>query len=697
MQKKIRFPLEMADGVLVRTLDELKEHFNLEAMLEYYKNGKLLTWLQDRYLETEAEAVRALDESAENFTQKFCDIFGAECPDAAPLDLEVITLRQERLKRLRKITDEEIYIDHIDQVAFDQEELADLLDQKETPIYLCGERFMVPVSQKGISYIGINQPSVKLTGKIPQDAEMEDLNLHFEGCRIENPPEQKAKTIADFIERTYKELGISENEDISIRVQPQMEAGKTLKETDPTSTLVCGSKDELEIYIQGEVQSWAAVDGVTGLALTVVDDEFQKTLGRSGRTNKFQIALKFNPASAEAHVSAISMDFDKKGYRPIQLELDHPVFLDGVRYDHVPVLSVELYKKLGLRKHENRVRIHRVGDVIPSITVVDEGRGDKFGVPHICHNCLKRLVELNGKLYCGNPECTENAAGRFTGFFQGIGLDGYNESFAKMLVDKMRCYDIAKMLDLTKSDFKSAGIKTELAMKFPDALKEALKGIKDYQLLAAMGLPGIGPARAKVMVKIHPFAEYADNYHFGGNEYVMSKLFGGSLIKESDGIRVADAFRTFVDSFAFKREIKALTPYVVETKDFSKITTVGHTGGNLSEMVKKACSALGFDITDGKSFDILITKDMSSNSTKMEHARKKGIPIFEEDAFLLQYYPKAFEREDDDNEDEYEGLTDEEIAEEERFKKECEEKAKKLEKKFKRDHVLRRLGLKKSL
>ena len=35
MAKKIRFPLAMADGVQVRTLDELKEHFDLEAVLEY--------------------------------------------------------------------------------------------------------------------------------------------------------------------------------------------------------------------------------------------------------------------------------------------------------------------------------------------------------------------------------------------------------------------------------------------------------------------------------------------------------------------------------------------------------------------------------------------------------------------------------------------------------------------------------------
>ena len=47
--KKIRFPLKLADGTQARSLEELKEHFDLASMLEHYSSGKLLIWLQDRY------------------------------------------------------------------------------------------------------------------------------------------------------------------------------------------------------------------------------------------------------------------------------------------------------------------------------------------------------------------------------------------------------------------------------------------------------------------------------------------------------------------------------------------------------------------------------------------------------------------------------------------------------------------------
>lgn len=108
MGKKIRFPLKLSEGAEVRTLEELREHFDLEAVLEYYKNGKLLTWLEDRYLEGEAEAVQALDEASPDFQRRLCEVFQVEYT-GGDIDLEAIERRQERLKRLRSITDEAEY------------------------------------------------------------------------------------------------------------------------------------------------------------------------------------------------------------------------------------------------------------------------------------------------------------------------------------------------------------------------------------------------------------------------------------------------------------------------------------------------------------------------------------------------------------------------------------------------------------
>lgn len=46
---KIKKPLEVANGVQARTLKELQENFDLEKIVGYYYDGKLLTWLTERY------------------------------------------------------------------------------------------------------------------------------------------------------------------------------------------------------------------------------------------------------------------------------------------------------------------------------------------------------------------------------------------------------------------------------------------------------------------------------------------------------------------------------------------------------------------------------------------------------------------------------------------------------------------------
>jgi hypothetical protein len=78
MAKKIKFPLEMADGKSARTLDELKEHFDAASVLRHYFDGKLKKWLEDRYYEDEAAELAALDSGASDFSVKLAAIFGSE-------------------------------------------------------------------------------------------------------------------------------------------------------------------------------------------------------------------------------------------------------------------------------------------------------------------------------------------------------------------------------------------------------------------------------------------------------------------------------------------------------------------------------------------------------------------------------------------------------------------------------------------
>ena len=173
----------MANGVLVRTLDELKENWDLEKILNYYLNGKLLTWLNDRYYTELAEEVSALNCINDNteLQNKLCSIFGIEVEDDL-VDLEAIAERNRRLEVLRQYTADDAVLKNVDKVAFDQEELADLLDEDENVIYLCDNKFSIPLSLKGKKYIGLGDVEIQINGKEYVDfakLEIELVNVHF--------------------------------------------------------------------------------------------------------------------------------------------------------------------------------------------------------------------------------------------------------------------------------------------------------------------------------------------------------------------------------------------------------------------------------------------------------------------------------------------------------------------------------------
>lgn len=160
MAKKVKFPLKMADDARVSSLEELREHFDLESVLGYYASGRLMEWLEDRYYDEEAERIGTLDSSAPGFQKELCKALGVEyaADEADDLDMEEIAARNERRERLKTITADETILAAADRVAFTQEDLANLLDNDVKEIYLCTGPFKIPGRVENVIYIGVDHP-----------------------------------------------------------------------------------------------------------------------------------------------------------------------------------------------------------------------------------------------------------------------------------------------------------------------------------------------------------------------------------------------------------------------------------------------------------------------------------------------------------------------------------------------------------
>lgn len=179
----VKFPLKMADGTMVRTLEDLREHFDLTTVLSYYDNGRLVKWLENGYYDEEAKQIAALDSFSGSFKDELCAVLGVNYSEneTEQVTLADVSNRNQRLEHLKQYTADDSILSKIDCVAFTQDELMDFLEKGIHEVYLFGERFVIPANVSGVTYIGVNRPVVEFQGNtIGADIEIKNVEFAVE-------------------------------------------------------------------------------------------------------------------------------------------------------------------------------------------------------------------------------------------------------------------------------------------------------------------------------------------------------------------------------------------------------------------------------------------------------------------------------------------------------------------------------------
>lgn len=206
MAKKIRFPLKINDTD-VRSIEDLRENFDLETVLGYYTNGKLVTWLRDRYYNEEADTIEALSADDEQLGSKLAKALGVEIEADENLDIEEVRFRREKLEMLSRYISNRKILDNMDIVAVDQDDLYDILDSGADKVYLFKETFSVPTRRGDVTYIGLNGAKVKLQGKT--DYDFDAVNIHFEN--VEFSLSDNSEELYHIAECYYRGNGVTQN------------------------------------------------------------------------------------------------------------------------------------------------------------------------------------------------------------------------------------------------------------------------------------------------------------------------------------------------------------------------------------------------------------------------------------------------------------------------------------------------------
>ncbi len=154
--KKIKRPIVLANEIPVRTMEELRENFDLEKVISYFleEGNRLLKWLEDYYYKEEAEKVSKITQIDDTLGEQLCVILGVDPHLVAEVSVEKISSRNENVAKLKKIVDDETILEKIHLVAFNQEEL-NMLVEEEKQIYLFEGEYIIPLNKENVAYYGL--------------------------------------------------------------------------------------------------------------------------------------------------------------------------------------------------------------------------------------------------------------------------------------------------------------------------------------------------------------------------------------------------------------------------------------------------------------------------------------------------------------------------------------------------------------
>ena len=184
MAKKIKFALKMQDGAEVRNIEDLREHFDIDTVVGYFLDGRLLTWLGNFYYDTEADLVEKLDKNDGQLKKKLCEIFDVEYEDDGEFDVELAAKRREKLEKLKQYTADEKILALVNNVAFDRNDMVELLDEDADTIVLVDGTYRIPLREHNKKYIGVGNVVAEIKSK--EIVDFDEIGIKFENIRFDD-------------------------------------------------------------------------------------------------------------------------------------------------------------------------------------------------------------------------------------------------------------------------------------------------------------------------------------------------------------------------------------------------------------------------------------------------------------------------------------------------------------------------------
>ncbi|OGF14543.1 MAG: hypothetical protein A2W00_05065 [Candidatus Eisenbacteria bacterium RBG_16_71_46] len=378
---------------------------------------------------------------------------------------------------------------------------------------------------------------------------------------------------------------------------------------------------------------------VDGAVVKVDRTDWQGRLGVRSRSPRWAVAYKFPPRIEVTKLLDIVVQVGRTG-KLTPVAVLQPVDVAGVTVSRATLHNQDELDRKDVRIGDT-VRIRRAGDVIPEVVeVITErrSRGAKaFTLPSECPVCGGEVVREGAYHRCSNGlACPAQLGGRIVHFVSRGAMDitGLGDKTVKQLQEKGLVKNLADIYAITPIDL--AGLEG-FAEKSIENLINAIETSKKprlHRFLFALGIEHVGETVARLL---------AD--HYGALEPLTTA--SEEELQEIRGIgpEVAASVRAFFSSSRNRKVLDRLLKAGIRPTHEKKAKGAQPLAGEIvvftgsleamsrPEAQHKA-EAAGARTAAGVSRKVTLVVAGPGAGTKLEEARKLGIPVIAEHEFL---------------------------------------------------------------
>ncbi len=403
---------------------------------------------------------------------------------------------------------------------------------------------------------------------------------------------------------------------------------------------VCEGLDEVLAYHARLLERRDGLDyEIDGVVVKTDRRDWQELLGVRSRSPRWAVAFKFPPREEVTQVVDIVVQVGRTGKLTPVAQLK-PVDVSGVTVSRATLHNQDEVERKDVRVGDT-VRVRRAGDVIPEVVEVLLGRRPRdtvpFQMPRKCPVCGARVDRVGAYHLCTNGlACPAQLHGNIGHFVSRGAMDivGLGDETVRQLLDAGLVRDLADLYHLTPIDL--AGLEG-FAEKSIENLMSAIESSKRPRLdrfLFALGIEHVGSTIARLL-----------GDHYGGVEPLLEA--DEDALQEIHGIgpEVAESVRRFFSNPRNRKVLERLKQAgvrpVIEKKSKGSQPLAGEIvvfTGTLERMTRpeaaKKAEDAGARVASVIGKQVTLVVAGPGAGTKLDLARKRGLAVIDEAAFL---------------------------------------------------------------